>query len=424
MNRSRTAAVVALAMILSGQATAATADTGHTAGPATSARGDHKPLPADPLSGMPSEVRAQMLAQQPYSQAAKQIQMSIVASGQEAGFAGIALGDRSVQLWWKGRVPAQVQRAVTAARRQVPVEVRSARHSRLELKAEAARLAAAMQADPASSLHTVQIPVDGSRLITVFDSAAGLVTGDTVRTSTRPTARSVRIAGNGIPVQVAVRKRAAPAGRWDDGAGGTFSGGAAIINQDNGARCTSGFGVKNGAGTRFLLTAGHCGRPGGGWWNGNRSLTIGTASNENVGHDLLLIPTSADHWIWDGGATSNMFVKQVINWDWARANELVCQSGSTSGAVCGIRNTSNFTAVTCGDDAYGHYECYNDLIDSFTDSGGTACRSGDSGAPVFTLASGYNQVIAKGTVTGCGGSEMTYQDFGTAWRDFGIVPIG
>jgi streptogrisin D len=281
-----------------------------------------------------------------------------------------------------------------------------------------------MKQDPASSLHTVQIPVDGSRVIAVFDKGAAADASSTLRTSKSLTAQSVPIEPAGIPIETTEGERLIPAGRYDDGAlTGTYSGGAAIINNDNGKRCTSGFGVKSGS-QRYLLTAGHCGRVGGSWRNGNGSRQIGTASQENVAHDLLLIPTSSDHYIWDGGAETNMFVKTVIGWDWARGNELVCQSGSTSGAVCGIRNSSNYTYTHCGNDAYGRYECYDDLIYAEKVNGAKACQLGDSGGPVFTLSSSEYQVIAKGTVTACGNYSMSYQDFGTAWRDFNIVPIG
>lgn len=406
--------------------TVASGASGAYAGPAAPTaidNGSGKPTESDPLSTIPADIKAEMIAQQPYSAAAKAIQLSIFAVGEQTGFAGIALGDNAVEMWWKGRIPAPVQRAVDSARRSVPVQIKSARYSRHELKTEAARLAEAMKKDPASSLHMVQIPVDGSHVIAVFDKGTGIDANSTLKTSKSLTAQSVPIKEAGIPIETIEAERMTPAGRYDDGANtGTFSGGAAIYSNDTGGRCTSGFGVKSGS-QRYLLTAGHCGRVGTTFRNGNSTRTIGTASNEHVAHDLLLIPTSSDHFIWDGGATTNMFVKTVIGWDWARANELVCQSGSTSGAVCGIRNSSNFTGTVCNGG-----ECYSDLIYAERENGTRACDGGDSGGPVFSLASGANQVIAKGTVTGCGlptnPQSIYYQDFGTAWRDFNIVPIG
>jgi hypothetical protein len=42
---------------------------------------------------------------------------------------------------------------------------------------------------------------------------------------------------------------------------------------------------------------------------------------------------------------------------------------------------------------------------------------------VFGL-SGSDRVIAKGTITGhVGTTDLIFQDFATAWRDFGITPV-
>jgi hypothetical protein len=249
----------------------------------------------------------------------------------------------------------------------------------------------------------VEVPADGTGLILAADGA--------VATTDLPS--------TGVPIRIVQRPRMQLLSRLADTA--PFWGGARIVNADNGAGCSSGFAVTSG-GVNYLLTAGHCGRPGGGWYNGDRSRFIGTATRENVAHDLLLVPTSAAGRIYDGGVGVGEFSKGVVGWDWAIPGEYVCQSGSVSGAVCGIRNTNSFQYTLCDTDPYGNYECYSDLILAQKTDGGLAARHGDSGGPVFTL-SGTSNVVAKGTITGGGGSWLVYQDFGTAWRDFGIVPL-
>jgi hypothetical protein len=391
-----------------------------------------KPGTKNPFAFISPADRAKMQAQAPYSKAAKQIQMTIVTTGAR-GYAGIAIGSKSVKLWWHGAVPADVAKAIDRARRSVPVQVKHAAHSRLELKAAAAALVQAMKSDPASRLHRVDIPVDGSRVIAVVEkgSTGALLSADgtRLRTSTAPTGRSVSLTARaGIPIRVVEGARMhladGPPTRWNDGWCGstpcTFSGGGAIQSNDGDWYCTAGFGVRIG-GQDYMLTAGHCGRPGGSFDNGNDSLWMGYGAAENVGHDLLLLVSNVDHWMWDGGATTNNFVKDVIGWDWARTGESVCQSGATSGVQCGITNSSNFTASMCATDPYGNYECYNDLIEA--DRATPPQAHGDSGAPVFTITDCCD-VIAKGTVSGGGDNRMLYQDFGTAWRDFGVVPVG
>jgi streptogrisin D len=429
----RVRSIVTVAVLaLSALATPAAAAAGPNKPGTTPASKSGKTPASDPFAFISPADRAKMQAQAPYSRAAKQIQMTIVTTGAR-GYAGIAIGSKSVKLWWHGAVPADVAKAIDRARRSVPVQVKHAAHSRLELKAAAAALVQAMASDPASRLHRVEIPVDGSRVIAVVEkgSTGALLSADgtRLRTSTAPTGRSVSLVGrSGIPIRVVEGARMhladGPATRWNDGWCGstpcTFSGGGAIQSNDGGWYCTAGFGVRIG-GQDYMLTAGHCGRPGGSFDNGNDSLWMGYGAAENVGHDLLLLVSNVDHWMWDGGATTNNFVKDVIGWDWARAGESVCLSGATSGVQCGITNSSNFTDAYCDTDHYGNYECYNDLIEA--DRSPTPAAPGDSGGPVFTIT-GCCAVYAKGTVSGYGTDHVDYQDFGTAWRDFGVVPVG
>jgi streptogrisin D len=337
---------VAAVSVVSG-APAASADPGNT---------DPGSTGTTTVDGIPADVKARMAAERPYSAAAKQIQLTIVTSG-AAGFAGIGINPRGVDLWWKGAVPANVRAAIDKARATVRVDVTPARFSRADLEAAAAPLLAAMRADPATTLHSIRLPADGSRVIAVFDSDAAVAgaTGRTsFRTSDTATGQTVGVRSD-VPLEITRGDRASTAHRWNDGQStGVFSGGAAMLNNDNGHDCTTGFGVTNGS-WRFILTAAHCGRVGGIQSNGNWTRQIGTAFNEHTSFDIMLIPTAVDHYIWDGGANSNMFVKSTIGWDWARVGETVCFSGITSGAQCNIFNTANFTYAYCSDDTYGNF---------------------------------------------------------------------
>ncbi|MBB5781035.1 hypothetical protein [Nonomuraea jabiensis] len=362
-----------------------------------------------PFSYISPGDRDKLIAQIPLQQAASRIRWAVERT-KAPGFAGIALQDGQVVLWWKGSPPAAVQTAIASARQEAPIQTRRAPHSLAELEAASAAVVARMRANPASPFHTVVIPVDGSGLV--------------VQTESNQADKASILQDIAVPVRVVQHERITPAGRLDDTA--PFYGGMRINNNDNNSFCTAGFGVVAG-GAEYLLTAGHCGRTNGGFNNGNDSRFVGTATQEQVSHDLLLISTDAGSRIWDGGVpgglnTGGEFTKGVVGWDWAYSGEYVCHSGSRSGAVCSIQNSGNFTATTCGNDVYGNYECYTDLIYSERTNGSPACQGGDSGGPVFTL-SGSSDVIAKGTITGCGGNAMTYQDFGTAWRDFGVTPI-
>ncbi|GEM_PF-4403271 len=356
---------------------------------------------------LPVAVRDKMMAQVPLKEAASQIRWA-VERGDDIGFAGISLEETAVVLYWKGILSDSMRNVIEGARDVAPVEVRDAPYALAELKAEAEQLTTMMRANPGSSMHSISIPVDGSELVVGTDTSTAPVP------TSLPTLR--------VPLRMVPQVRMEFASRLADTP--AYYGGARLVNMDNGLGCSSGFGVIDGVGVRYLLTAGHCGRPGGGWWNGNRSRVIGTAMAERVDHDLLLIPTQAGNRIFDGGVGVGEFSKGVAGWDWVYAHEYLCLSPSVTGVICGAHATTDFTFTLCNYDAYRNWECYSDLILATNGDWPSPrpCVSGDSGGPVFSLASN-NRVTAKGTITSCGPSGFSFQDFGTAWRDFGISPL-
>lgn len=382
----------------------------------TSALADPDPAPgagknaleAVPFSHVPADIRQRMLDQVPLKEAASKISWAVEKEGAAGGFAGIVLQPKSVELWWKGKLPASVNSALAKARGVAAVEVKAARHSRAELKRAAAGLLADLRKNPQGALTQVAGSVTGAGLVVTTKAAAKTLA---------PRATTV----GGVPVTYVTGEVPQADGRYDDYA--PYYGGGAIINDDNHARCTAGWAVTDGGGQSYLLTAGHCGRTGGGWHNGSwttpgTGLWVGTGAQENPGHDILLITASSAGRIWDGDS-SGTFTAGVAGWDWVYANEWVCQSGSTSGAVCGIQNTADFAYGGWYLDAYGNTEYWSDLIVARRTDGGLPSQAGDSGGPVFALSGDYN-VVAKGTVTAHNGSTFYYQDFATAVRDFGI----
>ncbi|HZM84711.1 MAG TPA: hypothetical protein VFC19_54005, partial [Candidatus Limnocylindrales bacterium] len=357
---------------------------------------DPKPVP-DPLTYLSPLVLAKMAAQQPLVAAASRIQWA-VERGASKGYAGVGLGNNEVVVWWKGDLPAAVGNTVAEIRRTTPVRISAAANSRAELEAAAKGIADYLRANPRSPYYGVDIAYDGSGLVVNTDPGR-------IRPAALPAEMKVPV---GIAVSVAEKERPRLTGRLDDFA--PYWGGGRIKNQDNGAGCTAGFPVTAGNGARYMLTAGHCGRPGGGWNNGNDTLFFGTGAYENVEHDLLLISANVAGRIWDGGVGSGEFTKGVARWDWVFAGEWLCTSGSVTGALCGHVVSNNFTHAFCGTDVYGFVECYNDLILASQRDGLTASRRGDSGGPVFGLV-GTGQVTAKGTITGVSGtSGLIFQD--------------
>jgi hypothetical protein len=380
--------------------------------PAGAGAGKTLSVEPTPFGYIDPAVKAKMLAQAPLSAAAARI-LRVIERGDMTGYAGIGLDDSGVVLWWKGRLPGPVGKAIEAERRTVAVTVRHAPHSRAELRRAAAGIDADLRANRNSPYFGIEIAHNGSGITVDVDANAAANPVQSV-----PARWAVPA---GVPVSFKRGPRASFTGlgsRLSDRA--PYYGGGRIQSNDNGGYCTAGFAVTNGA-ANYLLTAAHCGRPGGSWNNGDDSRFVGTATLENVDHDVLLIPASVAGRIFDG-VQANEFTRNVVGSNDAIPGEMVCTSGSTTGGACGLRVSNDFQFSFCGPDIYGTYECVYDLVLADRLDGARSSAPGDSGGPVFSL-SGSSGVIAKGTITGrtgAGFSKLMFQDFVTAQRDFGI----
>jgi len=354
-----------------------------------------------PVAQPPPDQSARMRAQDKARAAANKIRWAVERE-QPAGFTGIELHQGTVRLWYKGQPPASLDSVVKSARAIAPVEVRATSHSLAELRGASDRMLRHLRAHPGGPAHRVSIPVDGSGLLVGVDA-------------TRRTTASGGLPDVGVPVQVVAQDTVRPAGRYNDY--NPFYGGGAIL-ADDGLGCTAGFGVRSGT-QEYLLTAGHCGFPGQYWRNGDRSRPIGYASHENVSQDLMLIQASAGGHVFTGvGASSTATF--VNRWDWVYTGEELCSSGAVTTWLCGHVVIDAGNSSYCDTDAYGNWECYSGLVWSDQEDGAQAMRPGDSGGPVVLPTS--TGLVAKGIMSGWGGNDLLWQDFGTAWQIWGVTP--
>ena len=313
-----------------------------------------------------------------------------------AGFAGIALEDDHVALWWKGALPERVRRAVATARSTAAVEVGAAAYSLAELRAAGAALRSAVKAQQ----PRVKYAVDGSRVVVGIDGRARQAVPDV-----------------GLPVEVVDQGTKVDVSRYDDWA--PWRGGNDNINYSQGTRCTGGFPIRNSANQRFLLTAGHCGSNGQAIYDSTGEF-MGTFCNDNDGHDLGMVctPGGVTNQMYIGDLYSNV-VATVEGWDWVYPGEYLCQSGGSSardigGPVCNLR-VEKFNTDP------------GDAVEARQVNGQPAVRGGDSGGPVYSVSSSGN-IIAKGincyTYVG-NNTILGFQDFGTATRDYGVwIAVG
>lgn len=308
------------------------------------------------------------------------------------GYAGIVLEESSVALWWKGAVPASMRRVIAQASRSAPVRVHEADHSMAELRAAAGRLRASWPGG-GDAVQAIKLRPDGGGLVVSVPSSLWAAVPDV-----------------GVPVDVAVEAPLEPTSRDDDRA--PWRGGATIVNTDQGTACTSGFGVRNGSAS-YILTAAHCGQTGQRFTDG-RGEAIGTIGARNQDHDVELVPTSSvDGYVYVGTPTDNV-TASVEGWGWTFVGEYLCQSGVTSSRQLG-RPVCNLKVLF-------FYADREDLVEAEQTEGQTAARPGDSGGPIYSV-SANGKIRAKGTTTRTAGARIGFQDYGTAWRDFGgIVP--
>lgn len=337
------------------------------------------------------------LAQRPLVEAAEQIRAA-VERGRYPGYAGIVLDDTHVTLWWKGQVPGPVASTMARVSREVPTRVARAAHSQRELDAAAEAVQVWLAANPGTTVHGVKSPGDGS----------GLVLAARPGTAARATAdAAVLREAAGVPLTVRFEEPMAEVSRQDDSP--PWWGGARTWNQTASTICTSGFGVRDGANRRYLLTAEHCGQVGHRIADGAGEF-VGNVSHGHNDHDIGLIPASSEDYMYVGGGNSNTGVR-VTGWGHVFVGQYLCQSGVTSaeatgGPVCDLR-------------VIFFWQDQEDLVEAEQQQGQPAARGGDSGGSVYSNASGG--VIANGTVTRAAGARLGFQDFATANRDFGVT---
>lgn len=341
------------------------------------------------------------------------------------GFAGLYLASErsAVDLYWRGAVPDEVNRAVDAARRDqaqgVTVAMHPAAYTLDQLEQEATRLVGTgtsqgqvVMAAPLADGSGLQVRLDG------------------------PATASKAVIASSVPLVVENGPAVVPASRWADTP--PFWGGAVMSNGLQ--HCTTGFGVYTpNPYRRHLLSAGHCNSAGANrWYTPLTTRPIGNTFAEFDPREALLVETDSGGRIYDGladptGGGAGEFSKgvqgQALNYNglW------VCHSGAYSGARCGIRVTQigavyllNGVQVSGG-------------VVAEKDDHTSATGQGDSGGPVM-IPQPNERVTGAGIISALDGStqvpctgytppgrvcawRMLYMDLGLAMQAVGAQLI-
>ena len=195
----------------------------------------------------------------------------------------------------------------------------------------------------------------------------------------------------------------------------SFWGGAGVTN--SGGTCSAGYAVKNGWGTVFSVTAGHC------FANGANALvesglrSYGTVSGRRLptvtGHAMdmeLLGGQSYAGRVYTGGVLSTTSRPVVAAGAASSGYTNYCHSGRTTGENCGHTATST-NAQVCT--ATG---CKSPVI-AFT--GGTMIQPGDSGGAFYAL-DGSGGAWIRGNVIASNGTTGWAQPYTSVASQYGV----
>jgi hypothetical protein len=347
-----------------------------------------------------------MQAEIPLDRAAERIEA--VSSFPSAGFAGVVVSaqDHRLTLYWKGTMPTTVATVVRQVRAEgTNVAVSQAPNSQQELMDGARRILAA-------SSHYLQqgISVTG---VNLSPQGAGLevnATVATVKAGSSSVAPALDDLPSGISVRIVPSRPATPLSRLDDvkphWAGARL---VAVIGNSE-FFCTTGFPiVRNSDGRTFLVTAGHCGNDpafGTPWWaaccynfgnphaDGNEKM--GDTWDVARGLDAQIIRSDVQGKTYDGGVKAGTeFSKPVVGTSGNQPGDWVCQSGASMGIRCHIQIVQQGFKLVNGSLVQEWSGCDPG---AFLVCQGDTAGEGDSGGPVFSLASNPNQVLARGMV--------------------------
>jgi streptogrisin D len=146
-----------------------------------------------------------------------------------------------------------------------------------------------------------------------------------------------------------------------------ITGGDAIYTGSS--RCSLGFNVRNSAGARFFLTAGHCTNIGSSWYaNSSRTIFLGTRAGTSFpGNDYGIVRYSTSYTNYPGMVGS----QDITGARTPSVGEFVYRRGSTTGIRTGYVTALNQTVVYAQGAVYGMIRT------------SVCAQPGDSGGPLY-----------------------------------------
>lgn len=283
-----------------------------------------------------------------------------ILAKRDDAFAGIEVSAerRLLTVYWKGQPPAAADAAMAEARSdEDQVEMLPAGYSEAELIAEGDKIA------NEDGVTAVAPKVDGSGLlVSMLPGHLGLIFSPIPITTDQADPQAASRADDSPPYWGGAR--------WNG--------------------CSNGFAISIN-GSSKMLSAGHCGA------NGNIAKdgggqTMGTVAGDNNSRDRLYINTNSAGRIYNGGVGAGEFSNAVSGATRSFVGNFICTSGAYSGTRCNSKVTAVNQTINIG---YLVYE----TVRAEQQDRQAAIGNGDSGGPVYSVASDNTKVIAKGTNT-------------------------
>jgi hypothetical protein len=178
--------------------------------------------------------------------------------------------------------------------------------------------------------------------------------------------------------------------------------------------CSTGYTVQDSAGTRSMVTAGHCAANGATVTTELGGRVVGTVSGNGLpSQDMELIGgQSYGSFIYVGGVDSSTGNHVASAADSVVGFNNYCHSGRTTGENCGHTSLSNDALVCTSSGCKSPVTSFN---------GGTLPQGGDSGSPFYALSVSAPDKHIRGHVIAGGGGTFYAEKWSRVSARFGVT---
>ncbi|MCX4760401.1 S1 family peptidase [Streptomyces sp. NBC_01275] len=329
-----------------------------------------------------------------------------------SGYSGAKINfeKREVDVYWKGKPSSAARMIFDNAAGRYPIVVRSSEYSRKELTPVAKEFLSTTKNSRLKLADGTSITEQEAAFVSVNEDGSGITVGVLKGKGLQKTQSAASRSGRGalisedgrtVDVDITVEGNADSAKPQNASRYSTPSTGGAVINMASNDNCSTGFGVTQN-GSRFMLTARHCGATGAAVYYADPQRTpLGTVTNSNTAQDIAIFSISngsqPDRRKWTGTSfnqnSSNGAAHNVTGFGNPAVNGFVY----TDGAYLGTSGSNQVQSSQYYYNLEGNV--VGPLYLASNTAGAPASASGNSGGPVYQYTSGSG-ITATGIISG------------------------